>query len=248
MGEQNADLLDCPFPPCAVMTRIKGNTTYGPGNPAPTAIQNVPGEVFGYGYQLGAAYGTGATQNDTIWIYWPTSCSNLDKQDNCSGLTSSRYNFVVTAKDNFCRVPGKTIRTFSVNILPPDFYLSPPIRCITYDQSSRTVHMEWGESTGDTNTFVRYEIYRDNTMIFQTTDRRRFDFTDITVGASPDASYYVRAVNLCGVLDPVSPVKPMKLDAFFYRSNQARLTWNPIRTPRATSAKGYSVYRSETEN
>lgn len=248
MGEQNIDPLDCPFPPCAVMTRIKGNTTYGPGNPAPTAIQNVPGEVFGYGYQLGAGYGIGATQNDTIWIYWPTSCSNLDKQDNCSGLTSSRYNFVVTAKDNFCRVPGKTIRTFSVNILPPDFYLSPPIRCITYDQVSKNVHFEWGVSTGDTNTFVRYEIYRDNVLIYQTTNRKVYEFTDVTLGASPDATYYVRAVNLCGILDPVYPVKPMKLDAFFYRSNQARLTWNPIRTPMATSAKGYSVYRSETEN
>ncbi len=248
MGNANADLLDCPFPPCAIMSRNKGNYTYGPGNPAPTAIQNVPGEVFGYGYQLGTSYGSGSTANDTIWVYWPTSCSNLDKQDNCSGLTSSRYNFVVTAKDNFCRVPGKTIRTFSVLILPPDFYLSPQIKCITFDQTSGNVRLQWGESTGDTNTFVRYEIYRENTLLFSTTNRRMFEFTDITPGASPDSTYYVRAVNLCGILDPVYPVKPIKLDAVFYRGNQARLTWNHIRTPKPTTNKGYTVYRSQTIN
>lgn len=248
MGEENADtLLGCPFPPCAMMTRSKTNYTYNlTNNPKPVAIQNVPGELFGYGYDLGTAYGTGATQTDTVWVYWPTSCSNLDRADDCNGLTSSRYNFTVSTKDDFCRVPGKTIRTFSVVVLPPDFYLSPPIRCITYDYFSNSVNFKWGVSPGDTNTFVRYEIYRGNTMLFSTTNRNIYEYTDMTAGASPDSTYYVRSVNLCGVNDDVSPAKPIKMNANFYRSNQARLTWNAIRTPALSSAKGYTVYRSET--
>lgn len=249
MGLENSDtLVGCPYPPCAMLTKNKKNYIYGPFNPKPIAIQNTPGEIFGYGYDLGSAYGTGASANDTIWIYWPTSCSNLNKKDNCNGLTSSRYNFVVSAKDNFCRVPGKTIRTFSVNILPPDFYLSPPVRCITFNESNKQIELSWGVSTGDTNTFVRYEIYRNNTLIHQTSQIHTYNYIDATAGASPDSTYYVRAVNLCGVLDEVSPVKAMKLDAFFYRNNQARLTWNAIRSPKLPSSKGYVVYRSQSEN
>lgn len=236
----------CPYPPCAILTRNKGNYTYGISNPAPTAIQNIPGEIFGYGYDLGPAYSANA--NDTVWLYWPTSCANLDKQDNCNGLTFSRYNFVVTAKDNFCRVPGKTIRTFTINLLPPDFYLSPPIRCITYDQNTHHVTFNWGVAKGDTSTFIRYDIYRNNTLIFSTTNRNTYSYVDMSINASPDSTYYVRSINLCGVEDEVSPVKPIQLDANFYKNNQARLVWNPIRTPKLQSATGYNVYRSQTEN
>lgn len=249
MGEENADTLTgCDFPPCAMMVRVKNNVNYSPLNPKPIAIQNVPGELFGYGYQLGAAYGaTGSpTQNDTLWIYWPTSCSNLDKANDCNGLTSARYNFTVSTKDNFCRVPGKTIRTFSVLLLPPDFYLSPPIRCITYDYFSGAVNMQWGVAPGDTNTFVRYEIYRNNTLLFSTTNRNIYSYTDNSAGASPDSTYYVRSVNLCGINDDVSPAKPIVMEANFFRSNQARLTWNGIRSTPLQTATGYSVYRSET--
>ncbi len=247
MGLANADtLIGCPFPPCAVLTRNKNNYTYSPFNPAPVIIQNIPGEVFGYGYELGASYSD--LTEDTVWMYWPTSCSNLNKKDNCNGLESSRYNFVVTAKDNFCRVPGKTIRTFSINVLPPDFYLSPPIRCITYDQVTRQVTMDWGVAPGDTNTFVRYEIYRNNTLLLSTTNRKIYTYVDFSPGASPDSSYYVRSINLCGVEDEVSPVKPIKLEATFFRSNQARLVWNPIRTPKLSTSPSYVVYRSQTEN
>lgn len=246
MGLENADTnVGCPFPPCAILTKVKYNYTYSPSNPKPVAIQNVPGEVFGYGYQLGASYG--ASGIDTIWMYWPTSCSNLNKKDNCNGLESSRYNFVVTAKDNFCRVPGKTIRTFSINVLPPDFYLSPPIRCITYDQVTKQVRMDWGVAPGDTNTFVRYEIYRNSTLLFSTTNRKLYSYIDFSAGASPDSFYYVRSINLCGVEDEVSPVKPMKLEATFFRSNQARLVWNPIRSPKLSTSPFYKVYRSQTE-
>jgi hypothetical protein len=247
MGTANADTaVGCPFPPCAILTRNKKNYTFSPSNPAPTIIQNIPGEVFGYGYELGASYG--AVVQDTVWMYWPTSCSNLNKKDNCNGLESSRYNFVVTAKDNFCRVPGKTIRTFSINVLPPDFYLSPPIRCITYNQITRQVSMDWGVAPGDTNTFVRYEIYRNNTLLFTTTNRKIYTYIDFSPGASPDSSYYVRSINLCGVEDEVSPVKPMKLEATFFRSNQARLVWNPIRNPKLSTSPSYVVQRSQTEN
>lgn len=251
MGSENDDTIDCPYPPCAMLTKSKYDYDYVvPGNTVkPIPIQNTPGEVFGYGYSLGPRYGTPDNTNpDTLWVYWPTSCANLDKKDDCNGLTSSRYNFVVTAKDNFCRVPGKTIRTFSVNILAPDFYLSPPIRCITYDQITRNVRMNWGISTGDTNTFVRYEVYRNNTLLFSTTNRRIYEYVDISPEASPDSTYYVRAINLCGVEDEVSPVKPIQLDAVFYKSNEARLVWNHIRTPNMSSFRGYNVYRSQTEN
>jgi hypothetical protein len=236
----------CPYPPCAVLTREKGNYTYSISNPAPTPIQNIPGEIFGYGFDLGPAYS--ASSNDTVWLYWPTTCANLDKQDNCNGLTFSRYNFVVTAKDNFCRVPGKTIRTFTVNLLPPNFYLSPPIRCITYDQATHHVTFNWGVASGDTNTFIRYEIYRNNTLLTTEPNRNVYSYVDMSINASPDSTYYVRSINLCGVEDEVSPVKPITVEAFFYKNNQARLTWNPIRTPNNRTALGYNVYRSQTEN
>jgi|GEM_PF-5787969 len=248
MGTNNGDTLaGCPFPPCAMLTKNKYNYTYSnPSNPAPIAISNVPGEIFGYGYDLGTQYGK--FSQDTVWLYWPTTCANLNKRDDCNGLTSSRYNFVVTGKDNFCRVPGKTIRTFSVNLLPPDFYLSPPIRCITYDQTTHHVTLNWGVATGDTNTFIRYDIYRGSSLIYTTTDRNIYTYVDMSIDANPDSSYYVRSVNLCGVEDEVSPVKPIKLEAFFYKNNQARLTWNPIRNPNYRTALGYNVYRSQTEN
>ncbi len=247
MGFRDRDTTTgCPYPPCAMLTKIKGNYDYTSRTDTPIVIVNTPGEIFGYGYNLGTEYGK--FSNDTVWLYWPTSCSNLTKKDDCNGLTYSRYNFVVTSKDNFCRVPGKNIRTFTINVMPPDFYLSPPIRCITYDQVTRNVKMNWTTSTGDPKTFVRFDIYRNNTVIHSTTDITTVEYVDISPEASPDSTYYVRAVNLCNVEDEVSPVKPITLEAVFAKSNEARLLWNPIRTPNLSSFKGYTVYRSQTEN
>ena len=247
MGFENADIaIGCPYPPCAILTRNKYNYVYGPSTPKPVAIANVPGEIFGYGFDLGTLYGKASP--DTVWLYWPTTCANLAKTDDCNGLTSSRYNFVVTGKDNFCRVPGKSIRTFSVNLLPPDFYLSPPIRCITYDQNTHHVTFNWGVASGDTNTFIRYEIYRNNTLLTTEFNRNVYSYVDMSINASPDSTYYVRSINLCDVEDEVSPVKPITVEAFFYKNNQARLTWNPIRSPKLRTALGYNVYRSQTEN
>jgi hypothetical protein len=243
MGALNADTLTgCPYPPCAMLSKKKTNIYNTSDNVKPVPIQNVPGEIFGYGYNFGAGY------NDTVWLYWPTKCSNLNKADNCNGLESSLYNFVVSAKDNFCRVPAKTIRTFAVNILPPNFYLSPPIKCITYNQDNKNVYLSWGISPGDTNTFVRYEIYRDNNKIYTTTNRKLYDYVDLNPPKGDSSEYYVRAVNLCGIDDEVYPVRPMKMTAVFARSNQARLVWNGIRSFKFSSNKGYTVYRSETIN
>ncbi len=244
MGALNASTtVGCPYPPCAVISKVeKFDYDVDPTLEKSIPIENTPGEVFGLGYELGASY------DDTVWFYWPTQCSNLAKVDNCNGLTSSLYNFVVTTQDNFCSVPGKTIRTFAINVLPPDFYRSPPIHCITYDYTTGWVSLDWTTSTGDPKTFKWYEIFRDNISIDTLFDISTFSYIDSIPGATDNSVYYVRSVNNCGLNDEVFPVSPIKLEAVFHRSNQARILWNPIRTPGLASQGNYRVYRSSTLN
>jgi PKD repeat protein len=238
MGAGNADTLaGCPYPPCAVVSKVNDfDFTANPGN-QPINVTNAAGESFGYGFK-------NLPSSDTLWFYWPTSCANLDRNNACTGLPSAVYNFVLTAQDNFCSVPGKTIRTFSVTVQPPDFYKSPPIRCINY--SGGVVKMDWGVSTGDPSTFVRYEVYRNQTLLGSIPTITTYTYTDPNPGSSPwDSLYYVRAVNLCGAIDEVSPASPIRLQATFVRSNQAKLTWNAVRTPKlGTSSPYYVVLRS----
>ena len=250
MSKTNSNTDSCPFPPCAMLTKNKNDFKYSTLNNAkPVEIKNI-GEntVYGYGYKTDPPPSSTAILNDTIWLYWPTSCANLDKFNDCEGLQSSVYNFVVAAKDNYCRVPGKTIRTFSVNLLPPDFYLSPPIKCITYNQETKNMFLSWGVSSGDPNTFIKYIIYRDGKKIDSISDIKTYSYIDFKPPGGDTSEYYVRAVNLCGVDDEVYPVRPMKLTANFTRSNQARLVWNGIRSFKFSSNIGYTVYRSETIN
>jgi hypothetical protein len=224
--------VGCPFPPCADFS--------GPPPGIITNAPNTPVYEMGKGYLLNKVSPYTYDQ-DTLWLEWQTSCENLKKLD-CNGLVSSVYNFVVTAQDNFCSVPGKTVSTFTVNINPPDFVKSPPIRCITYDELSRNVSFNWAFPSGDPNTFVEYRIYRDNngngvyTLLYSSSNINLNSWVDNSAGASPLSRYYVRAVNLCGIDDEVFPAKPIKLKANFYRSNQARLLWNPIRKVNLPSA------------
>ena len=244
MGLQDADtLLGCPFPPCAMLSKKKNNFTYNlTDNTKPVAIQNVSGEIFGYGFNFSPQY------NDTVWLYWPTSCSNSKALDSLNSLNPRIFNFVVSAKDNFCRVPAKTIQTISVKLLSPQNYLSPKIKCITFDQVAKNVILKWGVSTGDTNTFVRYEIFRDNIKIYSTTNRKQYEYIDFNPPRGDSSEYYVRSINFCGIEDYVFPVTPMRLFVSLETKNQAKLTWNSNSNINDTSKYYYSVFRSRNNN
>ncbi len=208
MGVANADtVLGCPFPNCAVLSKKKQPTPYSQvNNPIPELMQNTSVQLNGYGYNLGAAYGL--MSPDTVWLYWKTDFSNL----NLSGGVAKhkQYNFSITAKDNFC-VPKSSSSIFSVNVVSPNFIKSPKITCIDFIASANSIEVNWEPTFGDISTFVRYDIYRNKTLLHSSTNAKLIKFIDNSSGANIDSTYYVRAINTYGFMDKVEPVKRLQL-------------------------------------
>lgn len=89
----------CPFPPCATLSNASGIS--------PRAILN-KGDTLGFGYQ-----GLIATSAEFLWN---TDCGNIPQGSDGQRITD--FQFVVTAVDDQCPAPGKTIRVVNVNLLP----------------------------------------------------------------------------------------------------------------------------------
>ena len=120
MGAENKSLTLCPFPPCAILNKdINVNSGLITSRPQliTNQITSVPGDTLGYGFSFQPTVSNPTTD---FYFYWPTSCSNLNINNSCGLSNQVIYNFVVTAKDDYCLAPGRDVRTISVTLTAPN--------------------------------------------------------------------------------------------------------------------------------
>ncbi len=120
MGSENKSLTLCPFPPCAILNKdINVNSGSITSRPQiiTNQITNVPGDTLGYGFSFQP---TALKPTADFYFYWPTSCSNLNLNSSCGLPNQVIYNFVVTAKDDYCLAPARDVRTISVTLTAPN--------------------------------------------------------------------------------------------------------------------------------
>ncbi len=245
MGLNNSDtLIDCEFPPCARLNKFKNNAPYTPFNTPPVNITNSAGQSFGYGYQLPAAYGS--TSNDTLWIYWGTGCNNLRFDNSAGQITPKKYDFVISVKDDSCRLPMKATRVVSITVNPPGNYLKSELTCVNFIPSTNKVELNW-KNTGDSSTFMGYEIYRNNTLLRSITNYAINSYTDTSIYASSDSLYAIKLLSTCdngNVLKFEKVIKEIAVSATLNKKDKAIITWNPLNTGKLPNTNGYMVYRS----
>ncbi len=120
MGLENKSLTLCPFPPCAILNKdINVNSITSASQPIyiTNEISNGLVDTIGSGFNLQP---TVSNPTADFYFYWPTSCSNLNINNSCGLPNKVIYNFVVTAKDDYCLAPGRDVRTISVTLTAPN--------------------------------------------------------------------------------------------------------------------------------
>ncbi len=247
MGLQNSDTnIGCPYPPCASLNRFKDNAPYTPFNLAPINITNSAGILFGYGYNLPGPYGS--VNNDTLWIYWGTNCGNLKFDSSTNALASEKFDFVISVKDDYCRIPSKSTKIISVVLNPPSTLLQTNLTCVSYNKVSNHVELNWANTIGaNTNTFVAYQLYRNNTLIHTSTNVNSLFYIDSSVNASADSFYAIKLISTCNITSNLQfekVIKPISISASLNKKDKAIITWSPINTGKTLNSNGYKVYRS----
>lgn len=246
MGLNNADTSQgCTLPPCAKLTKSKNNAPYSTTNPLPILISNANNYNFGYGYQLPAAYGS--LSNDTLWVYWKTSCSNLKFDPIENKVLPSTYDFIVSVKDDTCRMPSKTSRTISIVVNPPLNYLKTKLTCIRPNNNNH-IEVNW-ETTGDTSKFIAYQLYRNNILIKVITNHAIRSYVDSSNLANLNSLYAIRLLSNCDAGLELSNEKVMVnpiLSARQLANRNVKINWSFTDTTKMLGTAGFNVYRSIT--
>ncbi len=268
MGNSNISLTDCPYPPCAILNKdIFINAITPATQPVVITNQVANGSIdtLGYGY---SNQPTAANPNTEFYFYWPTSCNNLNQIDDCGGVESVIYNFVITAKDDYCSSPGRDIRSFSVTLTPPVFVTDPEVRCVSVAPNQRDITLSWDTVKGDKRTFRGYEIYKGETELIllanitnnnpavtivggpanlATFNQKSYTDLNQDLSGNKTMNYYVRALNSCSEYSiPPVYVRPMKLDAIIQAGGPTvRLSWNKFRNDKLNSStSNYKIFRT----
>ena len=267
MGLENKSLTLCPYPPCAILNKDQNIGAITPASQPvfiTNEVNNGPIDTIGSGYNIQP---TLTNPTSDFYFYWPTSCENLKKVDNCGGTESIIYNFVVTAKDDYCISPGRDIRSFSVTLTVPDFVKDPVVHCVAVAPNQRDVTLTWDTLTGDKRTFRGYEIYKGATDAILAANIasnspavtipggpvnpaiiNQTSYIDLNnnLSGSNTMVYYIRALNSCSEYnEPPVYVRPMKLTSVIQNGPFVKLSWNKFRDNKlATSSSNYRIFRT----
>ena len=252
----------CASPPCAYLQGVGTNLGQQPG----PILNNTA--LLGYGFRgidttgIGTILPTGSASGRFVWK--PT-CANLPT----SCAASAKYVFVATVKDSQCPVPGKTIRSIELELLPKPLLKEPVMRCADVLPNG-TVQISWVQDfdsvtvlTNDINvgqslgrriaSFQKYYIYRKTgaatvyALIDSILSPAIMTYTDAAANANANA-YQYKVSNISGCYNAeaktVQPISPMRLSLNSPTDQIAPLSWTDLNPNPATAPGNFSVERS----
>lgn len=194
-------------------------------------------------------------QTITTNFSWQTDCNHLGNTAAGGCRTFGNvYNFVIKSVDDFCPVPGITVSTITIVVLPPPLALPPQIRCVNV-QPNGDVALSWMPGVDSVGSFKYYDIYYssnpagpffllDSINNFATTS-----YTHVGAGGNVATGYYYMGVRSgCNNYLPgenlSDTVKSIMLDVTNPNNGYAHLEWNPTNdTLVATNHPHYRILK-----
>ncbi len=227
---------------------------------------SVTGEAFGKNYSNA---GTGcpnppcatlspvppAASNDTAesTFEWDLVCDHLSSVGSGGAGRYKRYEFLVTASDDRCSVPGQTQRTVTVVVENEDPVPAPELNCV--DIQGGDVHLSWTPPSGSHPTFDSYMIYRASapdgpySKLDSVFSKGTNDYIDAGAASGSDRYYFIRTRSGClGKLmsAPSDTLQRLDLTVSDPNNGKAILSWNELSTsaqPPHASTGYYRIFK-----
>jgi len=182
---------------------------------------------------------------------WQTDCQHTSFTDLCvSGQNT--YTFVITAEDDVCPLPLKSIATISITVLADSVITSPLFHCVDVLPNG-DVNLDWNITPDPNNSFSAWMIYSATdengpySLVDSVKTYNQSSYTHTGAGANSQRRwYYIRSRSGCrGIVqnvarDTVSTIfaEPILTEACIGAN------WNPLSEPNPSgSTAQYDVYR-----
>lgn len=106
---------------------------------------------------LSSALPVSSSDSVSTTFTWQTSCAHVGNVPSCNTAPTT-YQFIISASDDFCPAPAKSVATINVTVLPSPPIESAEITCLGYVNST-DVTMEWSQPLDTTGDFNAYQFF-----------------------------------------------------------------------------------------
>lgn len=227
------------------------DTDFLPNNLPQTITLTASGSQFGSGFtdpNTGCVFPPCATLNpplpisQTVGTYtefnWQTGCNHIPATQN-----SYTYSFVFTAKDDFCPVPGLQMVVVNITVLALPQIPAPDLRCVSIDNATGDISLQWLPPPDSLNSFSNYFIYSGSLIdsLNNLTPGSYIHTNGLQQGSN---NYFVVTKSGCsGNLSAVSVTMQPIIVSAVGGNGIANISWNALHTPPLATSQPYNVYR-----
>jgi len=171
---------------------------------------------------------------------WTTTCNHI-RQDTLCRVFRNIYNFVFKVYDDFCPIPGLSLFTVTIVVVPPEPLPPPTWRCASVDDLGH-VSLSWIPALDTSNIFHSWFLYRstseNGTYSLVDTIFSAPTYLDTSVNAH-NASYFYKLSTYSGCDTSFSLadfpygdyIRTIKMDVNNSGTGYADLSWNATHNP-----------------
>ncbi|MGI8892554.1 MAG: hypothetical protein ACR2GN_03750, partial [Bacteroidia bacterium] len=169
---------------------------------------------------------------------WQTDCSHLPP-----GQNSYTYTFAFTAKDDFCPVPGLQMVVVKIIVLALPPLAAPDLRCVSVDNATGDISLQWLPPPDTLNSFNNYTIYS-GSVIDSTGNLIPGSYIHTNGLQQGSGNYFIETKSGCyGKLTAVSDTLQPIIVTATGGNSVANISWNALHTPPLPTSLPYNIYR-----
>jgi gliding motility-associated-like protein len=176
--------------------------------------------------------------NANVQFTWQTDCSHLPQ-----GVSSYTYNFVFNVRDDNCPLPAQRVVSVSITVIDKPHVASPDLRCISIDNATGDISLQWLPAPDTLNSFSNYLIYS-ATAIDSTNNLIPGSYLHANGLQQGGGNYFVETKSGCyGNLSAASnTLQPIIANATG-GIGVSNISWNALHTPALPTSLPYNIYR-----
>lgn len=174
---------------------------------------------------------------------WKTSCDHLGVSLGCRTF-SNIYNFIIKSSDDFCPIPGTTLSTITIVLLPPPPLTPPDLKCAAVSSTGDSTTISWVPSSDTATGFHGYDIYYSSNDSNFTVIGSVLNYSQTSYILDTVPGYYYIAVHSNCPVPNSDTLEAIHLTASNPATGYAVLNWNATHTPPLSSnSLYYYIYK-----